>query len=165
MPGAMPEPARPAAKAPAVTCNAGNEEKARTAVKALAALSGAKFPEAAAKVTGDTNRLPASCGVPAGRWSHWPAAKPVGSAFATARLRATVTKGAGPKAAGLARAFQLLRATGRRWRVVHAPHLVALVRAGAGFADGKLVERAEDQAPCENNPSPAATSDEPTAAA
>jgi hypothetical protein len=34
----------------------------------------------------------------------------------------------------------------QRWRVVNAPHLVALVRAGAAFVNGKLVERPEDQA-------------------
>jgi hypothetical protein len=27
------------------------------------------------------------------------------------------------------------------WRMVNAPHLVALVRAGAAFINGKLVER------------------------
>ncbi|GAB4052702.1 hypothetical protein GCM10028775_35120 [Catellatospora paridis] len=28
-----------------------------------------------------------------------------------------------------------------RWRAVNAPHLVAFVRAGAAFKNGKLVER------------------------
>ena len=32
-----------------------------------------------------------------------------------------------------------------RWRAVNAPHLVALVRVGAKFVNGKLVEREEDQ--------------------
>jgi hypothetical protein len=31
-----------------------------------------------------------------------------------------------------------------RWRCVNAPHLVALVRAGATFVDGFIIER-EDQ--------------------
>ena len=31
-----------------------------------------------------------------------------------------------------------------RWRAVNAPHLVALVRAGATFTHGKLVERPDD---------------------
>jgi hypothetical protein len=35
------------------------------------------------------------------------------------------------------------RCTARRWRKVNAPHLVALVRAGAEFRNGKLVERSE----------------------
>jgi hypothetical protein len=40
-------------------------------------------------------------------------------------------------------AFKLVESAQRRWRSVNAPHLVALVRAGAGFKDGKLVERTE----------------------
>jgi hypothetical protein len=42
-------------------------------------------------------------------------------------------------------AFKLIEAAQQRWRMVNAPHLVALVRAGATFVNGKLVERPEDQ--------------------
>ena len=35
----------------------------------------------------------------------------------------------------------------RRWRMVNAPHLVALVRAGATFVNGKLAERPGEDAP------------------
>ena len=52
-----------------------------------------------------------------------------------------MTKGPGSKAAGLAMAFKLIEAAQARWRAVNAPHLVALVRAGAVFKKGKLVER------------------------
>lgn len=38
-------------------------------------------------------------------------------------------------------AFKLIQAAQARWRAVNAPHLVALVRAGAEFRNGKLVER------------------------
>jgi hypothetical protein len=38
-------------------------------------------------------------------------------------------------------AFKLIEAAQSRWRAVNAPHLVALVRAGATFTHGKLVER------------------------
>ena len=38
-------------------------------------------------------------------------------------------------------AFKLIEAAQGRWRAVNAPHLVALVRAGATFSKGKLVER------------------------
>jgi hypothetical protein len=54
---------------------------------------------------------------------------------------AKVTKGSGSKAAGLAMAFKLIEAAQGRWRAVNAPHLVALVRNGAVFKKGKLVER------------------------
>lgn len=37
-------------------------------------------------------------------------------------------------------AFKLLEAAQDRWRKVNAPHLVALVRAGATFRNGELIE-------------------------
>jgi hypothetical protein len=57
------------------------------------------------------------------------------------RLRQRVTKGAGSRAAGVAMAFKLIESAQTRWRAVNAPHLVALVRAGAVFRNGKLIER------------------------
>ena len=53
--------------------------------------------------------------------------------FATVRLRTKVTKGPGSRAAGIAMAYKLIDAAQARWRAVNAPHLVALVRAGAIF--------------------------------
>ena len=41
-------------------------------------------------------------------------------------------------------AFKLIESAQARWRAVNAPHLVALVRAGAQFENGKLVERADE---------------------
>jgi len=38
-------------------------------------------------------------------------------------------------------AFKLIDAAQERWHAVNTPHLVALVRAGARFECGKLVER------------------------
>lgn len=47
---------------------------------------------------------------------------------------------------GLAMAYKLIESAQRRWRSVSAPHLVALVRAGAVFVNGKLAERPEPAA-------------------
>jgi hypothetical protein len=66
---------------------------------------------------------------------------PIEFTFATVRHRTKVTKGPGSKAAGIAMAFKLIDAAQERWRAVNAPHLVALVRAGALFECGELVER------------------------
>lgn len=45
-------------------------------------------------------------------------------------------------------AFKLIEPAQDRWRAASAPHLVALVRAGAAFISGKLVERpGEDPEP------------------
>jgi hypothetical protein len=41
-------------------------------------------------------------------------------------------------------AFKLIQAASDRWRAVNAPHLVALVRNGATFVNGKLIERPDD---------------------
>jgi hypothetical protein len=41
-------------------------------------------------------------------------------------------------------ASKLLEVAPARWRPVNAPHLVALVRAGATFVDGMIIGR-EDQ--------------------
>jgi hypothetical protein len=42
-------------------------------------------------------------------------------------------------------AFKLIESAQQRWRCVNAPHLVPLVRAGATFINGNLVERPDDQ--------------------
>jgi hypothetical protein len=55
-----------------------------------------------------------------------------------------VTKGPGSRAAGIAMAYKLIEAAQARWRKVNAAELVALVRAGALFHKGKLLERPRD---------------------
>ena len=49
-------------------------------------------------------------------------------------------------AVALAMVFKLVESGRQRWRAVNAPHLVALVRAGARFERGHLVERSESHA-------------------
>ena len=66
------------------------------------------------------------------------------STFATVRLRTRVTKGPGSRAAGIAMAFKLIESSQARWCAVNAPHLVALVRAGATFVNSKLLERPDE---------------------
>jgi transposase-like protein len=147
VPGAMPRSAHPGAEeALAGIWNAEDKDHARTAVKASGAACGARFPKAVAKIIGDEEELLAFCDDPAGHWIHLRTTKPIESAFATVRHRAKVTKGHGPKTAGLAMAFKLIESAQRRWRMVNAPHLVALVRAGAGFEGGVLAERPERDA-------------------
>ncbi len=162
----MPKSAHPAAKkALAEIWNAENKTKAKAAAKAFGALFGAKFPKAVAKITGDLDQLLAFYDYPAEHWIHLRSTNPIESTFSTVRLRTKVTKGAGSKTAGLAMAYKLIESAQRRWRLVNAPRLVALVRAGAAFKDGKLVERPEDHAPEASTPSPTATSDVLPAAA
>src|SRR4029078_1323642 len=60
------------------------------------------------------------------------------------QTRRTLPKCPASRAAGIAMAYKLIGAAQSRWRAVNAPHLVALVRAGAKFENGKLVERPDD---------------------
>jgi transposase-like protein len=140
--GAMPKSAHPGAKkALAEIWNAEDKTHAYAAVKAFEAAYGAKFPKAVAKITDDVEVLLAVYDFPAEHWIHLRTTNPIESTFATVRHRTKVTRGPGSRAAGLAMAFKLIQAAQTRWRAVNAPHLVALVRAGATFVNGKLVER------------------------
>jgi transposase-like protein len=142
---ALPKTAHPGAKkALAEIWNAENRRHALDAVKAFDAAYGAKFGKAVAKITDDVDELLAFFDYPAEHWVHLRTTNPIESTFATVRHRTKVTKGPGSRAAGLAMAFKLLEAAQARWRAVNAPHLVALVRAGAHFDAGKLVERPDE---------------------
>ena len=143
--GALPKSAHPGAKkALAEIWNAEDRRHALAAVKAFQTGYGAKFPKAAAKITDDLEVLLAFYDFPAEHWIHLRTTNPIESTFATVRHRTKITRGPGSRAAGLAMAFKLIEAAQGRWRAVNGPHLVALVRAGATFVNGKLVERPDD---------------------
>ena len=140
----MPRSAQPAAKkALQDIYNAEDREHAEQAIAVFTKLYQAKFPKAVAKVTDDQDELLAFYDYPAEHWIHLRTTNPIESTFATVRLRTKVTKGAGSRAAGLAMVFKLVESAQARWRAVNGAHLVPLVRAGARFERGLLVERAE----------------------
>ena len=143
---ALPKSAHPGAiKAMQQIYNAEDIDHARVAVKAFKNDYGTKFPKAVEKITSELDVLLEFYNYPADHWVHLRTTNPIESTFATVRHRTKVTKGPGSRGAGLAMAFKLIEAAQRRWRAVNSPHLVALVRAGATFCNGKLVERAADQ--------------------
>jgi transposase-like protein len=147
---ALPKSAHPAALAALKDIyNAEDIDKAQVAVKAFEVDYGAKYPKAVAKITGDLDTLLEFYKYPAEHWIHLRTTNPIESTFATVRLRTKVTKGPGSRAAGIAMAYKLIDAAQARWRAVNAPHLVALVRAGAIFHKGKLLERPTDIPPPE----------------
>jgi transposase-like protein len=144
--------------------NAEDIDKAQVAIKAFAVDYGAKYPKAVTKITDDADVLLEFYKYPAEHWVHLRTTNPIESTFATVRLRTKVTKGPGSRAAGIAMAYKLIDAaqpawqvcrvvsglwterycSRARWRAVNAPHLVALVRAGARFERGNLVERPDE---------------------
>jgi transposase-like protein len=144
--GALPKSAHPGAKkALAEIWNAEDRRHALDAVRAFETAYGAKFPKAVTKIRDDLDALLAFYDFPAEHWQHLRTTNPIESTFATVRHRTKITRGPGSRAAGLAMAFKLIEAAQDRWRAVNGPHLVALVRAGATFVNGKLVERPHDQ--------------------
>ena len=142
---ALPKSAHPGAKkALAEIWNAEDRRHALDAVTSFKAVYGAKFPKAIAKITDDLAELLAFYDFPAEHWIHLRTTNPIESTFATVRHRTKITRGPGSRAAGLAMAFKLIQAAQDRWRAVNGPHLVALVRAGATFVNGTLIERPGD---------------------
>jgi putative transposase len=147
---ALPKSAHPGALAAMREIyNAEDIDKAQLAIKAFEIDYGAKYPKAVAKIVEDADVLLEFYKYPAEHWVHLRTTNPIESTFATVRLRTKVTKGPGSRAAGIAMAYKLIDAAQTRWRAVNAPHLVALVRAGAVFHKGKLLERPVDITPDE----------------
>ena len=145
---ALPKSAHPGAiAAMREIYNAEDIDKAQVAIKAFQIDYAAKYPKAVAKIVDDADVLLEFYKYPAEHWVHLRTTNPIESTFATVRLRTRVTKGPGSRAAGLAMAYKLIVAAQARWRAVNAPHLVALVRAGAVFHKGKLLERPLDITP------------------
>jgi putative transposase len=142
---ALPKSAQPAARAALKEVrDAEDREHAEKALERFAKDYEAKWSKAVEKVTKDRDALLAFFDFPAEHWVHLKTTNPIESTFATVRLRTKVTKGPGSRAAGLAMAYKLIESAQTRWRAVNAPELVALVRAGAKFEKGVMVERSEE---------------------
>lgn len=142
---ALPKSAQPAARAALKEVrDAEDKEHAEQALDQFVKDYEAKWPKATEKVEKDREELLAFYAFPAEHWIHLKTTNPIESTFATVRLRTKVTKGPGSRAAGLAMAYKLIESAQTRWRAVNAPHLVALVRAGAKFEKGVMIERSDE---------------------
>jgi putative transposase len=122
-----------------------NKAEAKKAIKGFAGEFGVKWPKAAAKITEDEEALLAFYDYPKEHWVHLRTTNPIESTFAPVRARIDITKGPGSRKAGLAMIFKLMEAAEGRWRRLNGHHLVALVRAGAKFENGELVEGNEEK--------------------
>ena len=138
---ALPKSVQPTAKKMlAEIRDAEDRDHALAAAKRFDGEFRARWPKAADKIRDDLDRLLTFYDFPAEHWLHLKTSNPIESTFSTVRLRTKVTKGPGSRAAGLAMAFKLIESAQDRWRAVNGPHLVALVRAGATFRKGVLIE-------------------------
>jgi transposase-like protein len=143
--GALPKSVHAGArKALNEIISAEDRTHAERAIEALVSDYGAKWPKAVAKITDDQEALLTFFDYPAEHWLHLRTTNPIESTFSPVRARTRITKGPGNKDAGLAMVFKLLQAAEGRWRAVNGPHLVALVRVGARFENGRLVERPKE---------------------
>jgi putative transposase len=123
------------------------EDKAHAerAIEALASEFSAKWPKAVAKIVDDKEALLRFYDFPAEHWRHLRTTNPIESTFAPVRARTNITKGPGSREAGVAMIFKLMEAAEGRWRRLTGAHLIALVRAGARFVNGELVEGSSEQ--------------------
>jgi putative transposase len=117
-----------------------NKREAKRAVEEFACEFGTKWPKAVSKITDDKEALLAYYDYPVLHWRHLRTTNPIESVFAPVRARTDITKGPGSRQAGLAMIYKLIEAAEGRWRKLTGAHLVALVRAGANFKNGELVE-------------------------
>jgi putative transposase len=122
-----------------------NKIEAERAIEAFASEFGIKWPKAVAKIVDEKEALLTFYEFPAEHWVHLRTTNPIESTFAPVRARTDVTKGPGSREAGVAMIFKLLEAAEGRWRRINGAHLVPLVRAGAAFVNGELVERSEEK--------------------
>jgi transposase-like protein len=144
---ALPKSAQPAAtRAMQEIYNAEDRTHAEKAIEDFATTYGVKWPKAVAKITDDAEELLAFYDFPAEHWVHLRTTNPIESTFSTVKLRTKVTRGAGSPAAALAMVFKLIESAHERWRAITGAHLVALVRSGAAFHNGILIERDEANA-------------------
>jgi len=98
---------------------------------------GVRYAKAVETLIKDQEHMLTFFDFPAEHWLHLRTTNPIESTFATVKARTKKTKGAGSRKAGLAMAWKLLLAAEQHWRNVNAPHLVALVKAGVEFPNGK----------------------------
>ena len=142
----MPKSVHSRAKAAIHEISCAEDKKhAEAAIEAFADEFGKKWPKAVAKIVDERDALLTFYDYPAQHWRHLRTTNPIESVFAPVRARTDITKGPGSRQAGLAMIFKLMEAAQGRWRKLIGAHLVALVRAGAKFHNGELVEGSEEK--------------------
>nr|WP_238431558.1 IS256 family transposase [Streptomyces cavernae] len=143
----LPKSAQPGAtKAMQEIYNAEDRAHAEKAIEAFAKTYGAKWPKAVAKIAEDRDELLAFYDFPAEHWIHLRTTNPSSrrSPQSNCEPRSPAEPAARP--AALAMVFKLVESAQERWRAITGASLVALVRSGARFENGHLVERPETAA-------------------
>ncbi|MEU8735648.1 transposase [Streptomyces tendae] len=120
--------------------NAEDGAHAEKAIKAYSKTYGAKWLKAVAEIAHDRGELLAFYDFPAEHWLPLRTTNTIESTF-----QGQVVDQGHPRrrqsGAAPAVVFKRVDSAHARWQAVTAPHLVTLVRAGAQFKNGVLIER------------------------
>ena len=79
---------------------------------------------------------------PAEHWKHLRTTNPIGSTFATIRLRHRRTKGSGTRRTSLAMMFKLAQSAEKRWKRLNGHEQLLPLQEGKTFVDGVLQDAA-----------------------
>lgn len=96
----------------------------------------AKYPKATECLAKDREALLTFYDFPGEHWVHIRTTNPIGSVFATVRLRHDKTKGSGTRTACLTMVFKLMESASKGWRSLNGSPLLAEVVRGTTFTDG-----------------------------
>ncbi|MFG2332791.1 transposase [Streptomyces sp. NPDC048604] len=138
----LPKFAQPGAtKAMQEICNPEDRAHAEKAIEAFARVYGTKWRKAVAEISDDREELLAFRDFPAEHWVHLRRRTPSSRRSPRMSCAPRSPAGRGSPAAALAMVFKLVESAQARWRAITGAHLVPLVREGAKFESGVLVER------------------------
>jgi putative transposase len=117
---------------------------AEAAFKRFVASYGAKYPQAAEKITKDEDALLAFYDFPAEHWLHIRTTNPIESTFATVRHRSSRTRNCVSRDTFLGLAFKLMEEAEKSWRKINGPDKIPALLQGTVFKNG---EAAKDNQP------------------
>jgi transposase-like protein len=115
-------------------------EVAEQAFKRFVTGYGAKYPQAAEKLTKDEDALLAFYDFPAEHWQHIRTTNPIESTFATVRHRSARTRNCVSRTTFLGLAFKLMEEAEKSWNKIHAADKIAALLRGTVFKNGEAVQ-------------------------
>jgi transposase-like protein len=113
---------------------------AEVAFKRFVTSYGAKYPQAADKLTKDEDALLAFYDFPAEHWIHLRTTNPIESTFATVRHRSSRTRNCVSRDTFLGLAFKLIEEAEKSWRKINGADKIPALMQGAVFKNGEAVK-------------------------
>ena len=113
---------------------------AERAFKRFVANYGAKYPQAAEKLTKDEDALLAFYDFPSEHWQHIRTTNPIESTFATVRHRSSRTRNCVSRTTFLGLAFKLIEEAEKSWNKIHGADKITALMQGTVFKNGEAVQ-------------------------